>query len=433
MKIKDSFNLSLNSITHRKLRAWLTLLGIVIGVAAVVSIISIGYGAQASVNESLSGFGADVITITPGFSRAGSFTAGRGIEMPGMGGGGPSGGDRSRTTTSTSTATPTLTNTDVTVVKNNVDVIAVNQIVSERATVIYGDKKTSLTIQGVNPNTWLSTTNVTLASGRFLGPSDTRNIVIGNAVATTTFSKSLNLGKKLDINGKSFTIVGILKSSGASFGGGTDSAIYMPYSSAWEVLDINKNTYSSIQVKVKDATLVDLDVNSITTDLMLSRRVTSKTQNFSVTSSQTIKEQISSVTNTLTLFLGAIAAISLLVGAIGIANSMFTSVLEKTRDIGIMKALGATNNEVLLLFVIESGLFGLIGGIIGAIIAFVITGLLNMFGITLGFGVRGSEMLITPELVIFAIILSTVIGIVSGVVPARNASKLKPVDALKYE
>jgi putative ABC transport system permease protein len=216
----------------------------------------------------------------------------------------------------------------------------------------------------------------------------------------------------------------------------------MNYVSAYDVLedDVNKNTYTSIQVKVSDASKVDEDLNSIKADLMSAIKVTSKNINFSITSSQTIKEQIASVTQTMTLFLGAIAAVSLLVGAVGIANSMFTSVLEKTRDIGIMKALGSSNNEVLIMFVIESGLFGLIGGIIGVLIAFAITAVLNMLGISIGIGMGGgmrggssSGMIITPELVLFAIILSTIIGIISGIVPAGNASKMRPVDALKYE
>lgn len=437
MKIKDSIKLSLNSITHRKLRAWLTLLGIIIGVAAVVSIISIGNGAQESINASLSGFGADVITISPGFSRAGSF-GGRTFDFPGAGGTG--GGGQRNSSSSSSSVTPTLKNSDVLVIKNNSDVVAVNQIVSGRNSVTYGDKKTNASIQGVNPLTWTSTINVTLASGRMLGTSDTRNVVIGNNLATTTFSKPITLGRQIDINGTSFTVVGILASSGSSFGGSTDSTIYMPYTSAWGVVDVNKNEFSSIQVKVADVTNIDADINAITADLMLSRRVTSKTQNFTITSSQTIKEQINSVMQTLTLFLGAIAAVSLLVGAIGIANSMFTSVLEKTRDIGIMKALGATNNEVLILFVIESGLFGLIGGIIGVFIAFLLTSALNLMGINIGSlmggGVMGrgsGGMSISFELVILAIVLSTIIGTISGLVPASNASKMRPVDALKYE
>ena len=437
MKIKDSFSLSLNSILHRRLRAWLTLLGIIIGVAAVVSIISIGNGAQASVNERLSGFGADIITMSAGFSRAGGFSIARIGDFGGGGNFGGGGGNNARST-STTTSTPVLTNNDVSIIKGNSNVVAVNQIVSGRESVTFGPQKISATINGVNPLTWTKTNNVTLASGRLLGASDSRAAVIGYNLANTSFKTSITLGRKIDINGTAFTVVGTLAKSGTGFGGGgSDSAVYINYTSAWDVLDVNRNQFSSIQIKVKDAALASKDVNDLTASLVVSRRVTGGRQDFTLTSTEAIQAQIASVTGTLTLFLGAIAAVSLLVGAIGIANSMFTSVLEKTREIGIMKALGAKNNEVLTLFIIESGLFGLIGGIIGVIIAFILTQTLNILGIGLslggGSGGGGVSMVITLDLVIFAIILSTVIGIVSGAMPARTASKLRPVDALKYE
>ncbi|MCX6798839.1 MAG: FtsX-like permease family protein, partial [Candidatus Diapherotrites archaeon] len=167
--------------------------------------------------------------------------------------------------------------------------------------------------------------------------------------------------------------------------------------------------------------------------LLLSRRVTEETKDFTVTSAQAIQEQVSSATETLTLFLGAIAAVSLLVGAIGVANSMFTSVLEKTREIGILKALGSTNNEIVRLFVIESGLFGLIGGLIGVMLGTLLSVAMSGLGIISLPMTRGAETLVTPQLVIIAVVLSTVIGVVAGVLPARAAAKLKPVEALRYE
>ncbi|MEI7961440.1 MAG: ABC transporter permease [archaeon] len=438
MKIKDSFLLSLNSILHRRLRAWLTLLGIIIGVAAVVSIISIGNGTQASVNARLSGFGADIITMTAGGSRAGSIAGSPpgGFDMPGFGGDG-GGFSRTRTTTTaSSTKTAVLTSSDVSIIKSNSDVVAVNQIVSGREKVTFGSQEITASIQGVNPLTWTSTNNVTFLSGRNLGTSDSRAAVIGYNLANTSFKQPITLGRKIDINGTSFTVVGTLAKSGTGFGGGgSDSTIYINYSYAWDILDVNRNQYSSILIKVKNSSNAIADVNALTAALLLSRRVTAGKQDFTLTSTEAIQAQVASVTSTLTLFLGAIAAVSLLVGAVGIANSMFTSVLEKTREIGIMKALGAKNNEVLTLFVIESGLFGLIGGILGVLVAFAITEVLNFMGISLGIGPGGggSDMIITADLVVFAIVLSTVIGIVSGLMPARSASKLKPVDALKYE
>jgi len=435
MKVKDSAKLSVNSILHRRLRAWLTLLGIVIGVAAVVSILALSSGTQASVSSSFSGFGADILTVTAGFNRAGGFGGGirGGPDIGGFGGGG--GGNTGRAT-STTTVTPVLTDNDIAVIKSNSDVVAVNQIVSGRLAMKFGAQQTNASIQGVNANTWMKTNNVTLASGRSINSSDTRSVVIGNSLANgKVFTQPITLGRKIDLNGTSFTVVGILAASGSSFGGGSDSTIFMPYNVAWDIVDVNRGNYSSLQVKVSDPTNVALDANVITSQLIISRRVTATTQNFTVTSSQAIQQQISSVMQTLTLFLAAIAAVSLIVGAVGVANSMFTSVLEKTKEIGIMKALGATNNEVLTLFIIESGLFGLIGGIIGVGIAFALEIILDALGIGLSLGfTRGTSiMVISPELVIMAILLSTMIGIISGLMPARNASKMRPVDALKYE
>ncbi len=445
MKLADSFKLSINSVLHRQLRAWLTLLGIVIGVAAVISIISIGEGAQASVSSRLSSFGADVITLSAGFSRGSSF--GGEFREPPSGGAGRlqvfGGGSQSssRASTSTSTKTPTLTKRDSAIITGNPDVLYVNEIVSGRGTFYFLAEQTNATVQGVNPLTWAKISTISLASGRLLTPSDASGIVIGDRIANKTFKQPVTLGRKVTIEDKVFTVVGILKSSGTSGfgGGGSDSVVYMPYTSAWQTLDdVNVGVFSSIQVKVRDAASVDADTNAISQALIVSRRVTERTKDFTITSEQAIQEQISSVTETLTAFLGAIAAVSLLVGAVGIANSMFTSVLEKTKEIGILKALGSTNGEILKLFIIESGLFGFIGGIIGAIFGIIGSFLLSFVGIRFipGLGSSSSgglSTLVTPQLVIGAIILSTIIGMVAGFFPARSAAKLRPVDALRYE
>jgi len=429
MKLADSFKLSLNSILHRKLRAWLTLLGIIVGVAAVVSIISIGEGAQASVNARLSGFGADIITISPGFNRAGGFF--------GFARGGGEGGRA--TTTSTATSNPELTKRDVVIIQGNPNVKFINQTVSGREKLVFLSEQTNASVQGVNPVTWKNFSNVELASGRYLNSSDTTGVVIGDRIATKTFKQPITLGRIITIADKPFVVVGILQAAGSGFGGGNgDSSVFMPYESAWTVTDVNKDTFSSIQAKVADASLAEETTTELTQTLQLSRKVTDKTQDFSVTSSQAIQAQVSSVTDTLTLFLGAIAAVSLLVGAIGVANSMFTSVLEKTREIGILKALGATNFEVLRLFIIESALFGLVGGIIGAVIGTIISMLLSVVGIGIGLpgtggGSNGIQTVVPLSLFVIAILLSTVIGIIAGITPARAAANLKPIEALRYE
>jgi putative ABC transport system permease protein len=210
--------------------------------------------------------------------------------------------------------------------------------------------------------------------------------------------------------------------------------VLIPLDVVWSITDNTKDTYSQLQAKLIDEELTEETVEELDAALMISRKVNEKDKDFTLSSPLEMQEQIQSVTGTMTLFLAAIAAVSLIVGAVGIANSMFTSVLEKIKEIGIMKALGATDGEVLKLFMIESALFGLVGGIIGVIF--------GIFGsVFLGFLMSGMNMpgkfamttLVTPQLIILAIILSTGIGFFSGVLPARSASKLKPIDALRYE
>ncbi|MCR4368783.1 MAG: ABC transporter permease [archaeon] len=409
MKLKDSLRLSLNSIVHRRLRAWLTLLGIVIGVAAVVSTISIGDGAQASLSENLSGFGADIITVSPGGFRAGSFGgAFRG------GGGTFVQVDSGATTTEDE---PELTARDATIIRGNPNVLYVNEIVSGRGEMVYLAQTTNVSIKGVNPVTWLELSNFELASGRFLGASGSGEIVIGNRLANDVFKKPLNVGGKVNIEGKAFTVVGILEE------GSDDATVYMSYKSAWDAVDVEKNTFTSIEAKAEDSELVAQVTEELEQSLRYSRHVTERTQDFSVSNSLAFSEQISETLGTVTLFLGAIAGVSLLVGAVGIANSMFTSVLEKTKEIGIMKALGATEREVLEMFVIESGLFGFVGGVIGAAIGFGVSILISSL----------TPAVVSAQLMIIAVVMSTIIGVISGIIPARSASKLRPVEALRYE
>jgi len=440
MKSRDMLKLSVNSIMHRQLRSWLTLLGIIIGVAAVVAIISVGEGTKANVESQMSGFGADLITISPGGNaRAGSF--GGDFRMPPDIAGGAS-SRMADSASSASTKTPILTKTDSIMVSSNQNISAVNELVSGgRLELVFGSQKSNVSVQGVNPITWAEVSSIKLASGRFLSSGDSSGIVVGDRIANSMFKQPLTLGKRVAISDKTFVVVGILAASGQTIGGNNDSSVFMTHESAWSVSeDVNQGNYSSIQAKVKDIDAMDSTVSEITQSLMLSRRVNEKTQDFSISSSQAIKEQVSSVTETLTLFLGAIAAISLLVGAIGVANSMFTSVLEKTKHIGILKALGSTDREIMLLFVMESGIFGLFGGIIGVILGTMASVAISLLGIVPMTLVRagpsgsiGSTTLVSPELIIIAIALSTVIGILAGAIPAKAASRMNPIDALRYE
>jgi len=201
--------------------------------------------------------------------------------------------------------------------------------------------------------------------------------------------------------------------------------VYMTQNDAWKVTDTNINVFSSIKAKVKDTEKMQETIDELTSSLRLSRKVTEKTQDFSISSSLTMQEQVNSMLNTLTLFLAAIAAVSLIVGAVGIANSMFTSVLEKTKEIGILKALGSTELEIMELFLFEAALFGLVGGTIGIILGLIVSALLSVF--------VSLNTFVSIDLMLLSLGLSIGIGVVAGLIPAKAASKLRPIEALRYE
>jgi len=245
MKLADIIKLSLNNLSHRGLRSWLTIIGIVIGVAAVVAIISMGTGMEQSISTQLGGLGADVVTITSGFSRA----TGMGFA--------PEWRER---TTATSESQE-LTNMDIQIIKFVPGVQYVNGIVSDRVEISYLTETTSVSIEGVDPLAWKEITTSELESGRYLIPSDANFVVVGYRIANEMFKEPLMINTQIIIEGKSFKIVGILEESGGGFGpggGGDDNTIFMTTNAARTIIeDMDKNQYSSIQVKVTDAESVD--------------------------------------------------------------------------------------------------------------------------------------------------------------------------------
>jgi putative ABC transport system permease protein len=409
MKIFDIFRLSLSHVKKSKMRSWLTIIGIVIGVAAVVAIISIGQGMQASVQARLGSLGADLITVTPGYSRAGGGFEG------GRGGGG---------------STINLTDRDVNAIKQVPGVLYVDGTVSGSSDIRVGTEKTSVSVTGVDTTVWRSFVTTQLESGRYLQPGDSNAVVIGNSLAHGTFLQDLTLNRPITIGGKSFKIVGILVSSGGGFGGGgTDNGVIMSADYARQVIttNVSRNQFTSIVVKISDPALANQITQDIINKLMPERHVNPRTRDFTVTAFAAIQQQITSVVQTISLFLAAIA------GAVGIANTMFMSVMERTRQIGLLKALGATDNEVMEVFLIESGLFGFVGGVIGIISGVLISVIISEVGLR-AIGPGGTmSAVVTPQLLVFALAFSIFVGVISGVAPARSAAKMNPVDALRFE
>jgi len=420
MKTIDILRLSLNSLSHRGLRSWLTILGIIIGVAAVVAMLSIGAGMTQTVEAQLSGFGADILNVMPGYTEAerkGSFVGGKGDE-------------------SDDVDSPTLTNTDIHTISNVDGVIAVNGIIQGSGDISYLSESIYLGFTGVDPVAFNEITTLEVEYGRFLNTGDNDGILIGSAIANDLFSRSLTINTGMRINDQTFRIIGILSPSGAE-----DYSIYMTHAAAREIVDtIGSNEYSSIQVKMVDTDLVEEITGDIENSLFSSRMVTEETRDFTIYSLTSYIETIESTVETLSFFFIGIAAISLIVGAIGIANTMFMSVLERIRLIGIFKSLGTKNYEIMGLFITESAIIGLMGGVLGVFLGLIMVGFISNSNINFtgtvskGGGAASSiPIVVTPELIIFSLIFATIIGVISGLIPARNAAKLQVVEAMRSE
>jgi putative ABC transport system permease protein len=402
-------------VLHSRLRSWLTILGIVIGVAAVIAIMSLGAGLQSQITSRLGGLGADIVTVTPGFSRGGAFFGGRDGGDFGGGGGG------SAQATSKKIV---LSRTDAQVLRGVPGILVMDTEIRGSTNITYLDKTGTVSVTGVDQKFWSQITTATLRDGRMLDSADQNVVVIGGRLASTYFSKPVGINQMINIGGNAFRVVGILDDQ--------SNSVYMPIQMAYAILSTKTNgIYDSIVVKVRDINQLNETMTVMTNALSMSRHVTDKTRDFSIESNQQEQATISSTLNTMSMFLLAIAAVSLIVGAVGVANTMFTSVLEKTKEIGIMKAIGARNKDILLIFLFNAALIGLIGGILGVLLGMILSG--SMQTLLGGTPFARGSTLVTLSSIIWALSVSVIVGIVAGIVPAYQGSKLKPVDALRYE
>jgi putative ABC transport system permease protein len=415
MRLRKSLELAWNILAHSKLRSWLTIIGIVIGIGAVVSIVSVSQGAKQELESRFGELGADIITISPGYSRA------MGFRGPGGFGGNNGAADQED-----------LTDKDVLALKSIPNVKFVMGEVRGTAEIKYLGESGDVSVTGVETDVWKDITTDELESGRYLTTGDMYSAVIGYRRAHSFFDKEVQVNRQITIEGRIFKVVGIFKQ------GENDNAVIIPLEPARDLLeDIDEDEFSSITVKVYDVNeIVNKTIPSIERKLMLSRGILKEEdRDFSVSSPLEMQSTITETLNTMSIFLGAIAAISLIVGAVGISNTMFTSVLEKTKEIGIMKAIGAKNRDILFIFLFNSGMIGFVGGLGGVILGAVASGYIGMLVSGNGGGMArmfGSTAL-TPQLLVFAFLFSIILGMIAGVIPAYRASRLKPVDALRYE
>lgn len=425
MKLGDIIAFSIGSLAGRKLRSWLTVLGIVIAVASIVTLISLAFGVQEQISSRLSTLGNDVMQVTSGGSRA--TRVGGGFEFGGLGGGGPAGGfGGPEGFGSSQKKTKDITFREAETLKRVAGVLAIDTRITGSAKVTYKSRNTTVQVVGVDPSAFKALNATSLIAGRMLSESDRQVAVLGFSVHNRTFSGEALLNRQIKIGDSYYRVVGLLNQSSSSFVA-SDGAIYVTDADA-KIIDnrtgTDLNKVDSLVVKVAPGYTSDEVSASLTTTLAALHRVTTENPDFTVTTTAALQSTISSVTDTLTMFLGGIAAISLLVGAIGVANTMFMSVLERTKEIGVLKAIGMKDREITLLFIVEAAAIGVAGGAIGIALSLVASYVLTAFGVATSS---------PPYLLVGALVFSAIVGIVAGFVPARNASKLPPVEALRYE
>jgi len=404
MLVKDLIKETYFALNANKGRSVLTILGIVIGIGSVIAMISIGQGAQSSITESIESNGTNVLIISPGQQQSfGPVRSGQGTA-------------------------DSLSNDDVEAIKELDDIVAVSPEVSSRYQVTSKESNTNASVYGVESD-YFVVKEIDSQVGTLISSIHVKNsskvAVLGSTIAEDLFGEDVNpVGDSVRINNLNFKVIGVIESTGTGFNSSDDS-IFVPLSVSQRYFTGNE-ILSSISLKVNSSELMDqVEVDITNMLLMLHGMSSEEDADFNIGSSTEMIEMASSVTGTLTILLGAIAGISLLVGGIGIMNMMLTSVTERTREIGLRKAIGAKNKEISLQFLIESATLTLIGGVVGIVLGWVISIIITKF-----FDMNTS---VTLYSVVLSFGVSVVIGIVFGYYPARRASKLNPIDALRYE
>jgi len=407
MRLRQTISMAFKAISGNKIRSFLTMLGVIIGVMSVIVLIAIGQGTTASVTESISAMGTNLLTVNI-MTRS----VGRGF------GGGPG----SRGGASGSKGTVILTLDDVLSLGDDASIADVSPVVSGSLTVKAGSTNTTASIVGVLP-AYARIINQGAQSGRYIIDADVDNrsavCVIGVDLAQDLFGTSSVVGNTLHIDGRQFKIVGVLESKGTSMGGSSDESVVLPFTLAQRMLD--STTISSIYLSAVDSASVD------SAQAVVERFLYKKYQNestYSVMNQTQMLETANETASTLSLMLGGIAGISLLVGGIGIMNIMLVSVTERTREIGIRKAIGARRRDILTQFLIESVVISGLGGLLGLGLGLAMMHVLE--------SALGMTLRMSLGVAYLAIGFSMSIGVIFGLYPANKASKLRPIEALHY-
>ena len=388
--------MAVKSLGAKKLRSWLTLVGVVIGIFAVISLITLGDGLKNAIGSQFDMLATNRIMIVD------SGTMG----MPGGSG--------------------SLDDSDRDAIESMKEIDYATSMVRNPAFISYGDEDYFGSFRGLyikNIEQSFEEIDVEPSSGRMLCEKDRFSLIIGYDLANEVFDKKVHVGNSLVIKGQKFRVIGIFEKIGNSL---EDNMVFMPVDTAQNLLGYG-NQVTGISATVKAGYDIETTMDKVEKLLIKRHGV----DDIEVTNPKQIAEDINQILGIVQYIFVGIALISLVVGGIGIMNSMYTSVLERTRDIGIMKAIGASNGDILFIFLIESGFIGLVGGIIGIALGVGLAKLIEFAVIQSGYSVLSIE--ISGGLLVFGLSFSVIVGVVSGLFPAYQASRLKPVDALRYE
>ena len=428
MNVGEMLRFAWQGVTANKPRSALTTLGILIGVAAVIILVAVGTGSSKSVQDSISALGSNTLTVSASSTASG----GRG----GAGGFGPlslsGGGDQSTSQNATQTRTPELTMADAEAIADSddaPDVLGVAPVISASSvTATYeGASHSVSTFTGSTP-AYLRIDNTSVAAGRSFTDGDytahARVALLGQSVAEDLIGDNVDdlVGESVSFNGLQFEVVGILESKGSTGPMDQDDRVIAPATAVQDTLS-GYGALGSISVKASSAETVDRATAEVEAILDARHGVTAADRDYSVSSASSILSAATSSNKTFTVLLGAVAAISLLVGGIGVMNIMLVTVTERTREIGIRKAIGARRGDIVGQFLVEAVLLSLFGGVVG-----VVVGLVGS-----RFEIVGVQPVVAPYSVALAFGVSILIGLGFGLYPANRAAALRPIDALRYE
>ncbi|OGO27923.1 MAG: hypothetical protein A2136_01085 [Chloroflexi bacterium RBG_16_54_11] len=408
MNIGPAILEAFESLSANKLRAGLTILGIVIGVAAVIAMVSVGRGAQATITESINGIGTNLIFVFRGGSED--------VRNP-----------------------KPITLSDAEAIADPFQapsVVSVAPVIQDNGKVTYGRESTTTSVTGVTPE-YASVRKYSLIEGEFINEEQLLGqasvVLLGSEVADKLFGRREGLlGETVRIEGQPFRIIGVLASKGGSSFSNADNLVMVPFSTAQARL-IRRSTADRVDLLLVEASspqAVPAASDEVTQILRSRHRTAIGADDFTILTQQDFLSTASTITNVLTIFLGGVAAISLLVGGIGIMNIMLVSVTERTREIGLRKAVGAHKMDILVQFLAESSVLSLVGGVIGIILG---------YGIAFGVAqiAKANNAAISPsfsiDIILIATLFSTAVGLFFGLYPANRAANLEPVEALRYE